>query len=106
ARNVTGVQTCALPIYPAGLLGERPGADPVGGGGVADVRPRVLAGERADRGHHPAVVLVIVVRVEHVVFDRVDVLGRHLDPAVGAAHVVPGGDPVQPPAVGVSAPLG
>ncbi len=62
------------------------------------------AGERADRRHHAAVVLEVVVAVDDVVLAGVLVLGRHPHPAVDPLHVAAGGGAVQAAAVRVAAP--
>src|SRR6185437_1168810 len=96
----------ARPEDAGGLLVQRAGADRLGPGGVADVRGGRGAGERADGGHHPAVVLVVVVGVGDVVLAGVGVLGRHRDPPVGRLHRAAGGHAVEAAAVGVAAPGG
>ena len=69
--------------------------DVVGPGAVADVGARGGAGQRADRGHHAAVVLVVVVGVGDVVLAAVGVLDREPRSA-GRRTPCPRGRPGRP----------
>ena len=94
------------PEDPVGLLLQCPRPHGVRGRRVAHIGLRVGAGERAHRRDHPAVILEVVVAVGDVVLAGVDVLGGHLDAPVVGAHVVGGRRPVEPTAVGETAPHG
>src|SRR5690606_19680204 len=94
------------PEHPGGLLGQGAGSDGIRRRRVPHVGFRVGTGERPHGGDHAAVVDEVVVGVGDVVFAGVDVLGRHLDPAVVGAHVLRGRTAVQATPVGESAPGG
>jgi len=89
-----------------GLLGQRPGADGIRAGGVADVRAGRPARERPDGGDHPPVVLEVVVGVGDVMLEGVGVVRGHRDPPVGALHVIARFPAVQAAAVREAAPHG
>jgi hypothetical protein len=79
-------------------------SDSVGTGVIADIGGGRLPGQRPHGGHHPAVVLEVVVRVGDVVLTGVGVFGGDGDAPVLAVHVVGGLPAVQAPPIRKSAP--